>query len=123
MLADFYISNDLKLAAQKSFNGSSLVQKSKNGFFFNFPDSLPKDLQNFDLILAIETSMFRAIICHGLNGRCLTGWLHSVINELRSEYYPSSFLMTYGLGSNGRFRTFNFFSRKCFFRTDFLYKL
>jgi hypothetical protein len=42
------------------------------------------------------TSMFRAIVCHGLNNRCLTAWLHAVITEMKNEYYPSSFLKTNG---------------------------
>lgn len=45
---------------------------------------------------AIPTSMFRAIICHGLNERCLTAWLHAIIHELKGDYYPNAFLIMNG---------------------------
>jgi len=36
--------------------------------------------------------MFRAIICHGLNDRCLTAWLYCVFKALNEEYAADSFL-------------------------------
>ena len=40
--------------------------------------------------------MFRAIICYGLNNRCLTAWLHCVVTELKAEYYDGAFLRVHG---------------------------
>lgn len=45
---------------------------------------------------AYNSSMFRAIICHGLNDRCLTAWLYCVFKALNEEYAADSFLRQHG---------------------------
>ncbi|CAG5083535.1 Oidioi.mRNA.OKI2018_I69.PAR.g10401.t1.cds [Oikopleura dioica] len=45
---------------------------------------------------AYNSSMFRAVICHGLNERCLTAWLYCVFKALNEEYQPDAFLRQHG---------------------------